>query len=270
MTIKAIIFDADGTLAKTENIHRQAFNATFREFNLDLEWSIKDYIRLLAISGGKERIRVCLESDPAICGSIDSPRMYAQRIHQRKSEIYKDLLNSGHITLRSGIERLFNEAISKGIKLAIATSSSLSNIETLLVNTLGHESIIWLDAISTCDVVNDKKPSPIAYQLALARLGLMPEYCIAIEDTTNGNLSALAAGLRTVITTHEFTIDSDFTGASLVLDQLGEPGNGFSVISGNTFGKQYVDIELLDAILSADQSSQEMDYWEDNLAVVAK
>jgi beta-phosphoglucomutase-like phosphatase (HAD superfamily) len=270
MTIKAIIFDADGTLADTENIHRQAFNATFREFNLDWEWSKKDYISLLAISGGKERIRAYLESDPAICESIDSPYVFAQRIHQRKTEIYKDLLNSDHITLRSGIERLFNEAISKGIKLAIATSSSLPNIETLLVNTLGQESITRFDAIVTCDVVNDKKPSPIAYQFALARLGLMPEYCIAIEDTTNGNLSALAAGLKTIITTHEFTVDSDFTGASLVLDQFGEPGNSFSVISGNAFGKQYVDIELLDAILSADQTSQELDYWEDNLAAVAK
>jgi beta-phosphoglucomutase-like phosphatase (HAD superfamily) len=270
MTIKAIIFDADGTLAKTENIHRLAFNATFREFNLDWEWSIKDYIRLLAISGGKERIRTCLESDPVTCGLIDNPRLFAQRIHQRKTEIYKDMLNSSHITLRSGIERLFNEAISKGIKLAIATSSSLSNIETLLVNTLGHESILWFDAIVTCDVVNDKKPSPMAYQLALARLGLKPEYCIAIEDTTNGNLSALAAGLKTIITTHEFTIDSDFIGASLVLDQLGEPENSFTVISGNAFGQQYVDMELLDAILTANQTRHEMDYWENNLVAAAK
>ena len=98
----------------------------------------------------------------------------------------------------------------------------------------------------------------------------MPEYCIAIEDTTNGNRSALAAGLKTIITTHEFTVDSDFTGASLVVDQLGEPGNSFSVISGNAFGKQYADIELIDAILSADQTSQDMDYWEGNLAAVAK
>ena len=110
----------------------------------------------------------------------------------------------------------------------------------------------------------------MAYQLALARLGLKPEYCIAIEDTTNGNLSALAAGLKTIITTHEFTIDSDFIGASLVLDQLGEPENSFTVISGNAFGQQYVDMELLDAILTANQTRHEMDYWENNLVAAAK
>ncbi|OGT34705.1 MAG: hypothetical protein A2W28_03675 [Gammaproteobacteria bacterium RBG_16_51_14] len=270
MTLKGIIFDVDGTLADTEEIHRQAFNAAFREFNLDWEWSKKDYIRLLAISGGKERIRACLETGPAPGVPINNPRTFAQRIHQRKSGIYRDMLKSEHITLRSGIERLLNEAVRNHIRLAIATSSSISNVETLLINTLGQESISLFDPIVTCDVVADKKPAPAAYQFALAGLGLQPEFCLAIEDTTNGNRSALAAGLKTIITTHQFTLDNDFSRASLVLDQLGEPGHSFSVISGNAFSKQYVDIALLEMILSSGTIGQKSGYWSDELAIAAE
>ena len=270
MTLKGIIFDVDGTLADTEEIHRRAFNAAFREFNLDWEWSQSDYIRLLAISGGRERIRSCLQSDPAISGTINNTRAYAQRVHKRKSEIYRDILKNEHIRLRSGIERLLLEAVEKNIRLAIATSSSRPNVETLIINNLGEEALALFDAIVTCDIVADKKPSPAVYQFALARLGLQPMHCIAIEDTTNGNRAALAAGLKTIITTHQFTLDSDFTNASLVLDQLGDPGSPFSVICGDAFGKQCVDIALLDTILSTDTTQRKTGYWKDDLAVAAE
>jgi HAD superfamily hydrolase (TIGR01509 family) len=270
MYIKAIIFDVDGTLADTENIHRQAFNAAFREFDLDWEWSKEKYIHLLSISGGRERIRDCLESDPKMNGSIGCTRELAQRVHRRKTEIYKDMLNSDRITLRSGVVRLLNEAISEGIRLAIATSSSTSNVESLLENTLGRETTTLFDAIVTCDIVSNKKPSPAAYQFALAKLGLQPERCIAIEDTSNGNRAALATGIKTIITTHEFTFDSDFTGASLVVDRLGEPDKPFTLSSGNAFGKQFVDLEFLDAVLTYDEVSQNIECCEGNLAVAAK
>ena len=73
--------------------------------------------------------------------------------------------------------------------------------------------------------------------------------CIAIEDTANGNTSALNADLPTVITTHAYTVDNDFTGSSLVLNNLGEPNSDF--ISSDEFDckRGYVDIELLNDIM---------------------
>ncbi|NIQ15044.1 MAG: HAD-IA family hydrolase, partial [Candidatus Dadabacteria bacterium] len=76
-------------------------------------------------------------------------------------------------------------------------------------------------------------PSPVVYQFVLAELGLNPENCIAIEDTHNGNRAALESGLNTVITTHALTLDNEFNGASLVLNKLGEPGQPFTITSGN-------------------------------------
>ena len=55
--LKAIIFDVDGTLSETEEVHRHAFNAAFEEKALEWHWDQPLYKNLLDVSGGKERIR---------------------------------------------------------------------------------------------------------------------------------------------------------------------------------------------------------------------
>ncbi|MGH8119708.1 MAG: HAD-IA family hydrolase [Gammaproteobacteria bacterium] len=265
--LKAIIFDVDGTLANTEEIHRQSFNEAFAEFGFKDTWSVEEYARLLAISGGKERITAWLRSrDPAGSGDMDV-REFALRIHQRKSEIYRDHLRAGRIAPRPGVVRLMQEALRNGIRMGIATSTSRSNVETLLACILDQELRSGFDAIATSDIIADKKPSPSVYQFALAKLCISPAECIAIEDTTNGNRAACACGIATLITIHEFTLDNDFTGAKLVIDQLGEPGLPFRKISGNTYGKSYVDTDLLRHILAGHQLCGQR---RDDFAVVAK
>lgn len=240
----------DGTLADTEDIHRQAFNAAFAEFKFPFHWDQTEYKRLLTISGGRERLRQYLLIHVTSSGHAESLLQLANRLHDRKSEIYRQLLVNGHIGLRPGIRRLINEAAARGITLAIATSSSTRNVETLLKEALGKDALDLFSVIVTCDLVDEKKPSPTVYLYALNKLGLDADNCIALEDTRNGNLAALSAGLATVITTHLFTIDNDFNGAALVLDQLGEPDSPATVISGNAFGHTYVTTELLEKILS--------------------
>ena len=267
--LKAIILDVDGTLANTEEIHRQSFNAAFDEFGLGRNWSEQEYADLLLISGGRERIYTWLKSqDAALKGDLDL-REFSLRIHERKSEIYREKLVAGHIGLRSGVARLLNEAGQEGIRLGIATCTSRQNVETLLNNALGAGAIDRFGTVVTCDIVTDKKPSPVVYQYALAELGLIPAECLAIEDTTNGNRAALATGLKTVITTHAFTVNEDFSGASLVLDQLGEPGQPFSILAGDAFGYSYVDMALLRRIHGSYEFEKPAG-WSDNAVVMAK
>jgi len=252
--LKAIIFDVDGTLAATEETHRQAFNEAFKEFNIPFQWSVSEYIELLNISGGKERILKFLQSKEYIAPENGNLRKYTLKVHQRKSEIYREKLIAGHIGLRIGVERLIKESKQKGIVMAIATCTSTTNVEALLKNALGGTALSYFDTLVCCDLVANKKPSPAVYQYALANLGLKPENCVVIEDTGNGNLAALAAGMKSVITTHPLTVDEDFTGASLVIDQLGEPDEHFTVLSGNALGADYVDVDLLEKIISSDCS----------------
>ena len=268
--LKALIFDVDGTLANTEETHRIAFNIAFNEFKLGIEWSEQEYARLLKISGGKERIYAYLKKHKVKTDNNIGMREFALKIHQRKSEIYREKLIDGHIGLRVGVKRLLDEAKEKGLKIGIATCTSTSNVETLLKNTLGPGAMSYFDTVVTSDIVIDKKPSPVVYQFALSELGLEPKVCIAIEDTYNGNRAAYAAGLKTVITTHAFTRSDNFEHASIVLDQLGDPGQPFKVISGNAHGAQYVDIQLLENIMAEENLEIIPEYWEPEFAVVAK
>jgi HAD superfamily hydrolase (TIGR01509 family) len=267
--LKAIIFDVDGTLANTEETHRQSFNSAFEEFGLGYHWSEQEYAGLLSISGGRERITAYLKARKFKNNGEFDLRDFALHLHQRKSQIYRENLIAGHVGLRNGVLRLIAEAKQKRIKLGIATATSMANVETLLQQNIGKEGLAQFDVVVTSDIIKDKKPSPAVYQFATAELGLTPETCIAIEDTTNGNRAARAAGLKTVITTHAFTIDNDFSGASLVINQLGEPDKPFSVISGNSFGASYVDTGLLKSLLN-EQEMKSIDRWPDNVVRIAK
>ena len=253
MQLKGIIFDVDGTIANTEEIHRQAFNQTFKECGLNWRWSVADYERLLLISGGRERLRACLKQDQALVGKISDPAGFIKALHIKKSEHYRALLVAADIDLRPGILRLIREATARNILLGIATSSSRANLETLLNSTLGAAPEDLFDMIVTGDTVADKKPSPLAYQCALAGLGLAAAGCVAIEDTYNGNQAALGVGLGCVITTHQYTQNNDFSGAALVVNHLGEPDKPCTAAHGYQCARNCVDIDLLDEIITCNQ-----------------
>ena len=242
--IQAIVFDIDGTLADTEDIHRQAFNQAFKETGLNWHWDQKKYRELLAISGGRERI------DFYATQQANEINISAHALHAKKSDIYLAKLKQSNIKLRIGVERLLDEAIKNNIPLGIATNSSKANLDRLFEITLGSAAKRHFNTIITKDMVIEKKPLPGVYIQTIKNLGVDPSKCIAIEDTQNGNQAALKAGFKTVITTHQFTTDSCFSGASLVINQLGNPNNPCHNTQGNMYGKEYVDLALLNQIIA--------------------
>ena len=250
--LRAIVFDVDGTLADTEEIHRQAFNATFREYGLDWFWNPQVYQRLLAISGGRERMThyAAEQPDAGPLAPTSIPEM-----HRRKTACYAALLETGRVPLRPGVIRLLREAREAGLKLAIATSSARSNLDTLLDLNLPPDWRTWFAAIETCETTPEKKPSPALYLAALRGLGLGAGECLALEDTRNGLLAAHAAGLCTVVTTHRYTRHEDFDDAALVVDGLGEPGRPPHVLRGSLRSQPCVTLDLLDELLAGRGSS---------------
>ncbi len=249
--LKAVIFDMDGTLADTEELHRQAFNLAFQETGCPLHWSHREYRQLLCISGGWERIRHCLQQAGVDGAGLEQT---VDTVHRRKSTLYRQLLVSDLMELRPGIRRLVRECRAAGLQLAIATSSSTDNVHTLLRRTFGNAGSELFPVVVTCDHVAAKKPSPAVYLQVLSELGLAAQHCIALEDTTNGNLAARAAGIKTIITTHPLTRDDEFPGAALVLNHLGEPGQPFEVAAGAAYGRDYVDLALLRLIHAGDET----------------
>lgn len=231
--LQAVIFDVDGTLADTElHGHRVAFNQAFAEAGLDWTWSPALYGELLKVTGGKERIRRYIdEYVPGFSGPADLDGFIAG-LHRAKNGHYAALAAAGKIPLRPGVRRLLDEARAAGLRLAIATTTSFENVEALLTHALAADAMNWFEVIAAGDVVPAKKPAPDIYHHTLRELGLPASACLALEDSANGLRSALAAAIPTLVTVCDYTRQDHFGGAALVVDQLGEPGQPFSLIDG--------------------------------------
>jgi HAD superfamily hydrolase (TIGR01509 family) len=245
--LQALIFDVDGTLADTERDgHRVAFNLAFADAGLDWDWSVELYGKLLAVTGGKERIRFYLNEFNREFERPEAFDDFVADLHRRKTEHYTRMLSEGGIPLRTGVKRLLQEAKGAGLRLAIATTTTPANVSALLRHSLAEDAEGWFEVIAAGDIVAAKKPAPDIYIWAMRQMALEPDACLAFEDSENGVKSVVDAGIKAMlVTTNGYTEDHDFNGAGLVLDKLGEPQDPFRVLGGNADGKTYVDLELL-------------------------
>jgi len=244
--LQALIFDVDGTLAETERDgHRVAFNQAFADLGLDWHWDVPTYGRLLAVTGGKERmLAYWQEIDPQSAARADAAALIAE-LHRRKTAHYVRLVGSGAIGLRPGVRRLLAQARDAGVRLAIATTTTPDNVEALIAATLGAGAMSWFEVVGAGDAVPRKKPDPGIYTWVLERLALQPQHALAFEDSANGLRAAHGAGLRTVVTTGAYTRHEDFFGALAWLDGLGEPG---APASGQVRGQPWSGVVDLDAL----------------------
>jgi len=229
MTIKAIIFDVDGTLADTEDGHRLSFNKAFAECGLDWSWDVAMYDKLLKVTGGKERIKYFVSD---FLQGYEKPAdfdEYVKHLHAVKTKHYTTMLAQGGIPLRPGIKQLITEAHAAGITLAIATTTTPQNVAALLEVALGKDWERYFAANGCGDIVPHKKPAPDIYFWVLDKMGIKASDCIALEDSENGLKSSLAAGIKTYVTINHYTRNQDFSGAAAVFDDLSDLPNFYRV-----------------------------------------
>jgi HAD superfamily hydrolase (TIGR01509 family) len=255
--VNAIVFDCDGVLADTERYgHRPAFNQTFREFGVPLEWSEEVYGERLKIAGGKERMAIELTPDfVARNGLPADPEGQAALLaawHKRKTAIYTDLVATGQIPPRPGVTRTISEAQDAGWKLAVASTSAEPSVRAILERAAGPERAARFDVLAG-DCVAHKKPAPDIYLLALDTLRLDPADVLVIEDSANGFEAATAAGLRCLITVNGYTEHEEFPGAAMVVSSLGDPDGERTIVLANSSALRpgpYVVLADLAACLS--------------------
>lgn len=221
-TLQALIFDVDGTLADTEETHRQAFNASFAAADLPWWWSRRTYRELLRVAGGRERMRAYAQASNDGLAERADFELLLRRLHEDKTRRYDALLREQPLPLRPGIARVLAEAGAAGVRLALATTTTAANLDALLAPHFGAGWRGMFAAVVCGGDVARLKPAPDAYLEALRRLGLGAHQALAFEDSANGIHAAHAAGLGVVATLTWYSLAEPLPPALVVLPHLGD------------------------------------------------
>ena len=219
--LRALIWDVDGTVAETERDgHRVAFNQALQEHGVPWQWDAATYGRLLHVTGGFERLLHDMQARAdAPRAAIERERL-ARALHQRKNQLYAQIVASGSIQLRPGVRRLIDECSDAGIALAIATTTSRSNVQALFA---AHFGSAWQQRFAAVVCAEDapiKKPDPMAYRLALEMMGIEAGAAMAVEDSPNGLVAAQATSIATLITRSVYFASEPFVGHAGLCDDL--------------------------------------------------
>lgn len=219
--LKAIFFDMDGVIVDTERDgHRVAFNETFEEFGLADRWDVELYHRLLQIAGGKERMQHYFTTMAAkLPVPIERLNQFVGELHARKTSRLIEMIEQRRLPLRPGIRRFMIEARDDGLAMVVCTTSNERFARAVLRTLL---SDIPFAAILAGDVVENKKPNPAIYELALNRTAAHPCQCLVVEDSANGVQAAAAAGIPILATTNDYTENEDLFPADIVVTSLGD------------------------------------------------
>ncbi len=223
MTIKVLLWDVDGTLAETERDgHRVAFNRAFEACGLPWRWDVVRYGELLNVTGGRERLMHDMS------GRADAPTLVGERdrlarqLHARKNALYAELVQTDGIALRDGVRELMDECRQRGVRMAITTTTSRSNVEALLRPHLGPSWAGWFTARVCGEDVTSKKPDPEVYVKALRQLGIGPLEAVALEDSPGGVAAARAADIPVVVTRSVYFSHAAIEGAIAIGPGLGQ------------------------------------------------
>ena len=223
--IKAVLFDQDGVIIDTERDgHRVAFNRTFKEFGLHVDWDVELYHKLLQVGGGKERIKHYFEKYHTGKKPEDLDGLI-KKLHEKKTAVFIEILES--MPLRPGIHRFMKEIKARGLKIGICTTSNEKVAHTVADKMLAD---IGFDVLIAGDMVARKKPDPEIYLSALAKIGVAPGDCLVVEDSSIGVRAGKAAGCRVIATVNGYTKDEDLAGADLVVSCLGDEAGEKAVL----------------------------------------
>ena len=205
--IKAIIFDFDGLIVDTEGPIFEVWQRIYREHGHELPR--EQWLTIIGTASGS--FDPVADLGRRLGETLDAAEFNAlEHLYYREATTAQRLL--------PGVDRYLADARELGMRTAIASSSSRRWVMEHLDRFRIHEHF---DAIVCREDVEQTKPDPALYRVALKRLGARPEEGIALEDSSNGIRAAKAAGLFCVAVPNAMTADLDLSAADLKIDSLG-------------------------------------------------
>lgn len=189
--IKALIFDFDGTIIDTETAWYVAFQEAYLEHGVELT---------------REMYSQCIGTDLNIFDPYEY--LITEKNIPLERDSFRSAIHLRHTQLmeleqiRPGVLEYLNAAKEAGLRIGLASSSSLKWVEKYLDQLHIRE---YFECIRTSDHVTHVKPDPELYIQVLECLQVKPDEAIAIEDSLNGAKAARAAGMHCVVTPNEIT-----------------------------------------------------------------
>jgi HAD superfamily hydrolase (TIGR01509 family) len=197
----------DGTLADTEPLHHQA------------------YIKVLATLGKTiteaEYDKFTGRTDEVICRYLierDKLSMSVKDLLALKEKVFHDLVR-GKLTPLPGVIETLKHLKGLGLKLAVASASTLKDIDTVLTALCIRD---YFDAIASGEEVANSKPAPDVFILAAQRLGVAPDRCLAFEDSENGTIAASKAKMYCIAIPCPSTRHQNHSAAALKVSSMEE------------------------------------------------
>jgi beta-phosphoglucomutase len=213
--LSAVIFDFDGIIVDTEPIHYRAFQEVLAPLRLGYSW--QDYLDHYIGFDDRDALRNAFAT---VGKTLTNGELV--RLVEEKGAVFQRIISSGAVEPYPGVVELLR-ALSGRIPLALCSGALPTDIDPILMR-LGINGIF--DAIVTAADVQSSKPDPESYELAVARLkeahphrGIIPENCLAIEDTPAGIASAVGAGLKVLAVANSYP-EEELSGALLVVGSL--------------------------------------------------
>jgi len=222
----ALLFDCDGVIVETEELHRLAYNGAFDAFELTIdgarvEWTV-DYYDVLqnTVGGGKPKMRWHFKEFawPASTMFPTAPESETDRdalidaLQDKKTEIYKKIVEEVAVA-RPGVLELMDEAIADpSVAVGICSAATKAGFEKVVNSVVGRDRLSKLDVLMAGDDVTRKKPDPLIYNLAREKIGLPSDKCLVIEDSVVGLRAARGADMKCLITPCGSNMNADFTG----------------------------------------------------------
>jgi haloacid dehalogenase superfamily, subfamily IA, variant 3 with third motif having DD or ED/haloacid dehalogenase superfamily, subfamily IA, variant 1 with third motif having Dx(3-4)D or Dx(3-4)E len=204
---KAIIFDMDGVIVDSEPLHKEVERQMFTEFGMTISPERQHKFTGTSNANMWRQLKV----------EFKLPYEISYYVGIKEERYLEALAASNSVLLIPGAEELLKNLFSQGVKIAVASSSSLLNIDLVLRKfSIGK----YFNALASGEEVALAKPNPAVFLLASQRLGVNPSNCVVIEDSTNGVRAAKAAGMTCVGLQSDSSLGQNLAAADLTVSSL--------------------------------------------------
>jgi HAD superfamily hydrolase (TIGR01509 family) len=199
--LRAVFWDNDGVLVDTEELYFEATRAVLARAGFEL--GVERYVDL-SLRRGRSAFEL-------VDGALDARAI--EELRAARNALYAERLAAG-VPALDGVEEVLARLHGR-VSMAVVTSSRPDHFELIHRGTGLRR---YFDFVLTSEDYGRHKPDPEPYLAALARAGLPPDACIAIEDSERGLAAARAACLRCVVAPRGLTRGGDFAGAWAIVD----------------------------------------------------